>query len=166
MYLALFLISTGTYFFYPWSPGGPGPRYLLAYFPFLILAVADLSGWISRQHAPGPRRLWKFAMGLQIVGSVSFAAIAGYNSYGQRDLQRTARQAGDGEKIFFLRQAYHGRVADMTRNPPVLSSANSLYFDFDWGDEPERDAIRKRFPGRKIFVYEYPAHLYRVPDNR
>jgi len=165
MYLALFLMNVGIYFFYPASSGGPGPRYLLAYFPFLVLAVVDVYGWICHDCAPGPRRLWKFAIVLQIVGSVSFATREAYTSYWQRDLERTARQAGDGKKIFLLRTGtYHANAGDLTRNPPVMSSASSLYFN--WCDQLERDALLKRFPGRKVFVYEYPARLYRVADSQ
>jgi hypothetical protein len=40
----------------------------------------------------------------------------------------------------------------------VLSSADNLCFTCC--DEPERDALLKRFPGRRIFVYEYPSRLY------
>jgi hypothetical protein len=165
MYLALFLMNIGLYFFYPASSGGPGPRYLLAYFPFLVLAVVDVYGRICHDRAPGPRRLWKFAIVLQIVGSVSFATKVGYISYWQRDLERTARHAGDGEKIFFLKTGtYHDNAGDLTRNPPVMSSASSLYFN--WCGQLERDALLKRFPGRKVFVYEYPARLYRVADSQ
>ena len=164
MYLALFLTNIGIYFFYPHAAGGPGPRYLLTYFPFLVLAVVDLYGSICHDCAPGPRRLWKFAIFLQIVGSISFATIRGYVSYCQRDLERTARQAGDGKKIFFLRRTYHANTGDLTRNPPVMSSASSLYFDSC--DQLERKALLERFPGRKVFFYEYPARLYRVADSQ
>jgi hypothetical protein len=34
---------------------------------------------------------------------------------------------------------------------------------FIWCRQPLRDALLKRFPGRKVFVYEYPARLY--PDG-
>jgi hypothetical protein len=165
MYLGLFLMNIGVYFFYPAAAGGPGPRYLLAYFPFLVLAVVDLYGWICRDCAPGPRRLWKFAIVLQIVGSVSFATNEACRSYRRRDLERTVRQAGDGKKIVLLRTGTYraSSASDLTRNPPVLSSASTLYFI--WCRQPERDALLKRFPGRKVFVYEYPARLYRMADS-
>ena len=165
MCLVLFLMNIGIYFFYPHAAGGPGPRYLLAYFPFLVLVIVDLYGSICHDCAPGPRRLWKFAVFLQIVGSISFATIQGCISYRQRDLERTAWQAGDGEKIFFLNRTYRARPDDLTLNPPVLSSAGSLYFDCDWDNRLERDALLKRFPGRRVFVYEYPARLHQVTDS-
>jgi hypothetical protein len=166
MYLALFLMNIGIYFFYPASAGGPGPRYLLPYFPFLVLAVVDVYRWICHDGAPGPHRLWKLAIALQIVGSVSFATIQGYTSYQQRDLERTARQAGDGKRIFLLRTGtYHANDAgDLTRNPPVMSTASTLYFNAR--DETGQDALLKRFPGRKVFVYEYPGRLDRLADSQ
>jgi hypothetical protein len=79
--------------------------------------------------------------------------------YWRRDLDRTARHLKGGKKIFLLKTGtYRTAASDLTRNPPVLSSANSLYFK--WCDEPEREALLKRFPGRAIFVYEYPGRLY------
>jgi hypothetical protein len=165
MYLALFVMNIGIYFFYPAAEGGPGPRYLLAYFPFLVLAVVDIYGWICRDCAPGPRRLWKFAIVLQIVGSVSFATEEACSIYWRRDLERAVRQAEDGKKIVLLRTGTYpaGNAGDLTRNPPVLSSASSLYFTLC--DQPQRDALLKRFPGRKVFVYQYPGRLYRLPDS-
>lgn len=166
MYVALFLMNIGIYFFYPAAAGGPGPRYLLAYFPFLVLAVVEIYGWICRDCAPGPRRLWTFAIVLQIVGSVSFATKEACSIYWRRDLERAVRQAGDGKKIVLLRTGTYpaGNAGDLTRNPPVLSSASTLYFISC--DQPERDALLRRFPGRKVFVYQYPAGLYRLADSR
>jgi len=165
MYLALFLMNIGIYFFYPASVGGPGPRYLLAYFPFLVLAVVEVYAWIHHHGAHGSRSLWKLAIALQIVGNVSFVAIQGYTSYQQRDLERMARQAGDGKKIFLLRTGtYQANASDLTRNPPVMSGASSLYFNAR--DQTGRDTLLKRFPGRKVFVYEYPSRLDRLADSQ
>jgi hypothetical protein len=166
MYLALFLMSIGIYSFYPAAVGGPGPRYLLAYFPFLILAVVDVRRWINHDWGPVPRRLWTLAIILQIVGSVSFVTKEGYASYWRRDLERTVRQAGHGRKIFFLETGTYpaSNVGDLTRNPPVLSSAKNLFFI--WCNQLERDALLRRFPGRKVFVYEYPGSLHRLADSQ
>jgi hypothetical protein len=167
MYLALFLMNIGIYFFYPASSGGPGPRYLLPYFPFLVLAVVEVYAWICHHGARGPRRLWKLAIALQIVGSVSFAAIRAYTSYQERDLERTARRAGDGKRIFLLRtETYPANGGDLTRNPPAMSSAGSLYFDLKSCNQMEIDELLKRFPGRKVFVYEYPGRLDRLADSQ
>jgi hypothetical protein len=166
MYLALFLMNVGIYFFYPASSGGPGPRYLLAYFPFLVLAVVDLYRWIYKEGTPGTRRLWRIGILCLLVGNLVFAAVEGYTIYGRRDLARAEKQTGPGKKIFLLKTGtYLTNTRDLTRNPPDLSSAENLYFN--WCTQPERDAILQRFPGRRIFVYEYPARLYPyVPDSK
>src|SRR5207244_7376074 len=78
MYLALFLMNIGIYFFYPAASGGPGPRYLLAYFPFLVLAVVYVYAWICHDGGLGPRPLWSFVIVLQLVGSVCFASMQPY----------------------------------------------------------------------------------------
>jgi len=161
MYLALFSMSVATYFFYPASFGGPGPRYFLAYFPFLVLAVVDLYRWICRDSPPAARRLWNFAIVSLIVCSVIFAAKEGYTMYWRQDLERTVRHIRDGKNIVLLKTGtYKTAVGDLTRNPPVLSSADSLYFS--WCDQPQRDALLKKFPDRNIFVYEYPGRLKRL----
>ncbi len=81
--------------------------------------------------------------------------------YWRRDLERTVRQIKDGKNIVLLKTGtYKTAIGDLTRNPPVLSSANSLYFS--WCDQPKRDALLKQFPGRNIFVYEYPGRLKRL----
>jgi hypothetical protein len=90
--------------------------------------------------------------------SLVFATEEAYTLYWRRDLDRTTRRVRDGKEIFLLKTGtYHTTAGDLTRNPPVLSSADSLYFK--WCNEPGRDALLKRFPSRKIFVYEYPGRL-------
>jgi hypothetical protein len=159
MYVALFSMNVAVYFFYLTAYGGPGPRYLLAYFPFLVLAVVDLRRWIYHDSLPATRRLWTFAVLSLVMCSLVFAAKQAYKSYGQRELDRLTRQIGDGRNLFLLKTATYGTdLGDLTRNPPVLSSADNLYFTYC--DEPGRDALLKRFPGRRIFVYEYPGRLY------
>jgi len=160
-YLALFSMSVAIYFFYPASLGGPGPRYFLAYFPFLVLAVVEFYRWICHDSPPVGRWLWNFAIAGLIASSLVFVGTEGYTMYWRRDLERAARLAGDGKKIFLLKTGtYKTAVGDLTRNPPVLSSADNLYFS--WCDQPQRDALLKKFPGRNIFVYEYPGHLEKL----
>lgn len=162
MYLALFSMSVAIYFLYPASSGGPGPRYFLAYFPFLVLAVADLYQWICQDSSAAARHLWNFAIVGLIVCSLVFAAKEGYTLYGRRDLERTTRNVRDGKNIFLLKTGTYKTVrGDLTRNPPALSSANNLYFSW-CDDQPKRDALLKQFPGRNIFVYEYPGRLERL----
>ena len=158
MYLALFSMNVVIYFFYPASVGGPGPRYFLAYFPFLVLAIVDLYRWICQNPSPAARHLWHFAIASLIVCNVVFATKEGYTLYWRRDLERTVRQIKDGKNIVLLKTGtYKTTSGDLTRNPPVLSSADILYFG--WCDQPKRDALLKQFPGRNIFVYEYPGRL-------
>jgi hypothetical protein len=89
-----------------------------------------------------------------VIARIEFAAEEAYTMYGRRNLERTARHVRDGKKIFLLKTGtYRTAAGDLTRNPPVLSSANSLYFRCC--DEPDRDALLKRFPGRDILV-SYP----------
>ena len=165
MYLALFLMNVGIYFFYAASAGGPGPRYLLAYFPFLILAVVDLYRRLDKEGAPGIRHLWRIGTICLVVGNLVFATIEGHTIYGRRDLEREVQRAVPGKKIFLLKTGtYETNARDLTRNPPDLSTTENLYFR--WCAKPERDALLKQFPERKIFVYEYPARLYPyVPDR-
>jgi len=159
MYVTLFSMNVAIYYLYPTGVAGPGPRYFLAYFPFLVLAVVDLYQRMSRDSRPIGRHLWNFAIVSLVVCSVVFAAEEAYTMYWRRDLERTAQRLGSGKKIFLLKTGtYRTAAGDLTRNPPVLSSANSLYFK--WCDDPEREALLKRFPGRAIFVYEYPGRLY------
>ena len=159
MYLALFAMSVATYFFYPAAVGGPGPRYFLAYFPFLVLAVVELHRWICHDSRRVVRQLWNFAVICLIVCSLVFVVKEGCIMYWRRDLERAVQRVGSGKKIFLLKTGtYATAVGDLTRNPPALSSADTLYFK--WCNEPERDALLKRFPGRNIFVYQYPGRLY------
>ena len=164
MYAALFLMSVVIYFFYPASVGGPGPRYFLAYFPFLVLAVTDVCGWLSRGSTPLARNMWDFAVISLIICNLVFAAKEGYTMYWRRDLQRTAALIAAGKNIFLLKTGtYKTVVGDLTRNPPALSSADNLYFA--WCTKPERDALLSRFPGYNVFVYEYPGHLTEYSEN-
>jgi len=159
MYVALFLMNVGVYYFYPASSGGPGPRYLLAYFPFLVLAVVDLCRWIEEEGNPNARFLWWIGIVCLLVGNLVFATVEGYRIYSRCDLVRTLQQTGPGEKIVLLKTgAYQTKASDLTRNPPDLATAPILYFS--WCTQNQRDVLLKRFPGRKIFVYEYPSHLH------
>jgi hypothetical protein len=164
MYAALFLMSVVIYFFYPTSVGGPGPRYFLAYFPFLVLAVTDVCGWLSRGSTPLARNIWNFAVISLVICNLVFAGKEGYTMYWRRDLQRTAAHIAAGKNIFLLKTGtYKTVVGDLTRNPSALSAADNLYFA--WCTKPERDALLSRFPGYNVFVYEYPGHLTEYSEN-
>jgi hypothetical protein len=162
-YVGLFAIVVGVYFFYPVVVGGPGPRYFLVYFPFLVLAVVDLYRSIRHDSLFAVRHVWIVAIAGLIIGNLVFAAREGYTMYWRRDLDRTARNVRDEKTIFLLKTGtYKTARGDLTRNPPELSSAARLYFS--WCDQPKRDALLRHFPGRTIFVYEYPAHLERLSE--
>ena len=160
-YLALFLLSAGTYFLYPEAVGGPGPRYFLGYFPFLVLAViAVYRRMVDRGHRLA-QPLWNAAMLALIVCNAVFIVNAAYVMYGRRDLKRTAEKVADkNKKIILLKTGtYDTPIGDLTRNPPVLSSARTLYFKSC--DQSALAALLQRFAGRSVYVYEYPGRLQR-----
>lgn len=164
MYLALFTMNVGIYFFYPAATGGSGPRYFLAYFPFLVLAVVDLYRQIRADGPPWAFRLWTLSLIALVVGNLVFALVETYTMYRRQDLDRTAQRLGPGQKVFLLKTGtYHTDARDLTRNPPELLMAENLYLN--WCNNPERDALLKQFPGRKVFVYEYPSHLFPYVPN-
>jgi len=157
-YLALFAMSVGLYFLYPAAIGGPGPRYFFAYFPFLILAVVELDRWIRCHDTRETRRLWALVIAAQVVCSVTFAAREAYTIYWRSDLDRTVRQATEGKCIVFLTSGtYRTDVRDLTRNPPALASADTLYFV--WRDQSSANALMGLFPGRAAYLYAYPGRL-------
>ena len=157
--LALFGMSVALYFFYPAAVGGPGPRYLLAYFPFLVLAVVDGHGQLAQDDPSRARRLWVAAVGLQVMSSLVFLALEGRTLYGRRDLERAlAARRGQGQQLILLKTGtYHTAAGDLTRNPPDLMSADTLIFL--WCDPPKREALLRMFPGRTVWEYEYPGRL-------
>ncbi|HET9417825.1 MAG TPA: hypothetical protein VFO30_00655 [Chthoniobacterales bacterium] len=160
-YLGLFLLSVATYFFYPEAVGGPGPRYFLGYFPFLVLAVVAVYRRMVEQATRLARPLWNAALLTLVLCNAVFIAKASYVMHGRRDLERTAEQLSDrNKKIIFLKTGtYDTPVGDLTRNPPVLSSARTLYFK--WCDQSDVAALLQRFAGRSVYVYEYPGRLQR-----
>lgn len=162
--LALFGLSLGVYFFYPASVGGPGPRYLLTYFPFLVLTVAELLAQLHAEGSPRPRLLRHLALAALVLGSVSFAAIEARVLHGRRDLERTLARHGVDRGIVLLKSGtYKTNRGDLLRNPPDLDTAQLLYFA--WCDDAGRAELLERFAGRPVWVYEYPEKLasYRPP---
>jgi hypothetical protein len=157
--LALFGMSVALYFFYPAAVGGPGPRYLLAYFPFLVLAVVDGQSQFAQDDPSRARRFWVAAVCLQVMSSLVFLALEGRTLYGRRDLERTlAARRGQGQQLILLKTGtYQTAAGDLTRNPPDLMSADTLIFL--WCDPPKREALLRMFPGRTVWEYEYPGRL-------
>lgn len=161
MCVVIFLLNVAIYFFYSTAVGGPGPRYLLAGFPFLILAVADISHRISRDSSIGGQHIWRFAVAALILCNLVFLAREGYTIYGRQDLQRTVQHVHEGKSIFLLKTGtYRTAIGDLTRNPTALSSAHNLFFA--GCDKAKRDELLKRFRGYNVFIYEYPGHLTKV----
>ncbi len=157
--LALFAMSVAVYFLYPAAVGGPGPRYLLAYFPFLVLAVVEAQGELTRSDPSLARRFWIGAVCLQVVASLVFLGLEARTLYGRRDLERAlAARPGRGPQLVFLKTGtYRTAAGDLTRNPPDLSPADTLIFL--WCDRPRRQALMEMFPGRTVLEYEYPGRL-------
>jgi hypothetical protein len=157
--LALFGMSVALYFFYPAAVGGPGPRYLLAYFPFLVLAVVEAHSELAKDDPGRARRLWRASVSVQVMSSLVFLAVEGRTLYGRRDLERTlAAERGPGRQMTFLETGtYHTAAGDLTRNPPDLMSADRLIFLSC--DPPKREALLQMFPGRTVWEYEYPGRL-------
>jgi hypothetical protein len=156
---ALFLMSTAIYFFYVAAIGGPGPRYLASYFPFLVVATVDAWRRLHLENAARARRLWRYAIVGQIVCSIVFAGIEIRRVYERKDLERSVERLEPGPKIVLLKTGPRGETwADFTRNPTTLSSADVLYFG--WGDGVGLDRLIEWFPGRRVFVYEYPSVIY------
>ncbi len=169
MYLALFAMSVATYFFYPEAVGGPGPRYFLPYFPFLVLAVVELRRQICRDSPHVMQKSWNLAVIGLIVGSLVLAAAEGYTMHGRRDLERAVQGIGGGRKIVLLKTGtFCTSATDLTRNPQELSAADTLYLNSQQCPQPELTELLKRFSGRNVFVYEYPGHLYpyRIDQQR
>lgn len=164
--LALFSLSLGVYFLYPAAVGGPGPRYLLAYFPFLVLAVAELLARLRVEDLPRSRRLRHLALAMLILGSTVFVALEARVLHGRRDLERTLSRHGVDRGIVLLKSGtYKTNRGDLLRNPPDLDSAQILYFT--WCDDAGRAALLERFGGRRVWVYEYPEKLapYETPPR-
>ncbi len=155
VHLGLFAANVAVYFFYPAAVGGPGPRYLLAYFPFLVLAVVEVYRFIRDDRSPVAWRLWRVALGAQIVCSLIFAANETYLVDQRLDLTRSVGKLGGEKKIVVLKSGANDMdLGDLLRNPPVLSSADTLYLA--WGDGgPGLTQLLARFPDRKVYTYQY-----------
>lgn len=156
--LPLFGMSLGVYFLYPAAVGGPGPRYLLAYFPFLVITVAELLAQLRAESSPRMRRLRHLALAALVLGSASFVALEARVLHGRRDLERTLARHGVDRGIVLLKSGtYRTNRGDLLRNPPDLDSAQILYFT--WCDDTGRAALLERFGGRRVWVYDYPEKL-------
>jgi hypothetical protein len=165
VHLGLFLANLAIYFFYPAAVGGPGPRYLLAYFPFLVLAVVEVYRFIRDEGSPVTWRLWRFALGGQVVCSLIFASIETHLVSERLDLERSVEKLGGDQKIVLLKTGANDMdLGDLLRNPPVLSSADTLYLAWDDGGPGLRELLA-RFPGRKVYTYQYSGIVHALDDD-
>lgn len=156
VHATLFLMCAALYFFYVAAIGGPGPRYFSAYFPFLVVLAVDAWRSVKAGYGVAWRRLWRYALVAQALASVVFAGVEIRRVYQREDLARTVSRLGPGTKIVVLKGGPRGETwADFTRNPPRLSSAETLYFGV--GDGVGLDRLIERFPGRRVLAYEYPG---------
>src|SRR5205814_10204819 len=85
MFLILFMFNLAIYFFYPASSGGPGPRYLIAYFPFLVLAIVDLYHFSRQKQQKRTQPWWALGLAALIIGNLSFLAAEVKDIYKRRD---------------------------------------------------------------------------------
>ena len=154
--MTLFGLNVGVYFFYVGSVGGPGPRYLFPYFPFLILAVVEVVR-LTRGGLLG-RRAWAFVGCSQIVCGLAYAAVQTHEIYERMDLERTVATIHAARKIILLQTGtYKMELRDLIRNPPDLWSADTLYFAY--GDGVGIANLLKRFPEHSVYIYRYPGSL-------
>jgi hypothetical protein len=49
-------------------------------------------------------------------------------------------------------------IPDLIRNPPDLSSADTLFFAYD--DDDRLKELLDRFPEHSVFTYRYPSELH------
>lgn len=171
--LMLFLCNAGVYFLFSASVGGFGPRYLFAYFPFLVIVVVEIYARFIRDGTVVDRRWWNIVVAAQLAGSAMFVTLETYMAYWRRDVERTMVQRsneGAARRIVLLTTGtrlltvpggwtYWFEVTDLTTNPPDLTSADTLYLANC--DPRETEMLEERFAGRQLFVYTFPGHLVR-----
>lgn len=159
----LFLGNAAVYFLFTASIGGPGPRYLFSYFPFLVVAVADIYTHVIQGGTSADRRWWRGVVAAQLATSVASIAIMTTVLYWRLDLDRTMAQLptdGAAHRIVLLTTGtYLTNEADLTMNPPDLASAPTLYLANC--DAASMRKIEERFAGRESFEYAYPGNLVR-----
>ena len=154
-YLLLFALNMCAYFFYPWSVGGPGPRYYFPYFPFLILAVVELYR-LNRDRIG--QKGWSLALACLVVCSFAYGNGQTRVIYKLRDLERTVGTISEKKKVILLQTgAYDVEIPDLIRNPPDLWSADTVYLAY--GDGVGIAKLLRRFPEHSVYVYRYPGSL-------
>ena len=157
-YLVIFGLHVGLYFFFPWSPAGPGPRYYFPYFPFLILAIVE---WHRVNRDQGSAKIgWRVAMAGLVVCSFVWGWGQTLEIYRRRDLERMVATIPETKRIILLQSGtYKMEIPDLIRNPPDLWSADTLYFAFGDSDGAGIEPLLKRFPNHRVYTYRYPGTL-------
>lgn len=163
--LWLFLANAAVYYLFAAAVAGPGPRYFFSYFPFLVIAVVQVYVRFIRDGSVVDRRWWHVVLAAQVAGSAIFVARETYTLYYRRDLERTlaaAPAAGSRRAVLLSTGTYHTDAMDLTRNPPDLASAETLYLAHC--DPAQVESLMQQLPGRERFLYAYPGRLSRLED--
>lgn len=166
--VALFGANVAIYALFGAAPGGPGPRYFLPYFPFLVIAVVSVHASLVESRTRR-QALWRILVAAQLAGSAIFIARETYTLNGRRDVARTVAEAWtvDGtdaqtkaaplRAVLLETGTYHTDARDLTMNPPDLDASTTLYFASCGAADVE--ALRTRFSNRQWLAYRYPGEL-------
>lgn len=162
LHIVLFGAIVAVYALFGAAPAGPGPRYFLPYFPFLVAAVVAAHQGLVASRGRG-RALWRALIVAQVVGSTIFIARETYTLNGRRDVERTidaARLSSDAAQpsaVVLQTGTYHTDARDLTMNPPALDAAKTLFFS-NCGIS-DVASLRAQFANRRWFTYSYPDDL-------
>jgi hypothetical protein len=161
--LAVFGLNVIAYFFFVVGVGGPGPRYYLPYFPFLILATVELVKVASAN--PFIRKSWLIALGLLTIGSCDFGRTLAYTIYKRKDLARAVERTSAPKKVVVLQTGSDDLVVlDMVRNPPDLFTHPPATIYLDYADGVGLDRMLQYFPDYPVYFYRYPGQMTRTPS--
>jgi hypothetical protein len=155
IYLALFALNVAIYFFYVGAVGGPGPRYLLPYFPFLVLAIVE-GLRVRALDSRFVRRAGLAVLCAQVVLGCIYAVTQWRETYERKDLERSVARISAPKKILLLQTVTDkAELPDLIRNSPEIWSADTLYFTYD--QNRALFDLLKRFPEHKVYLYRYPG---------
>ena len=153
--IGIFLV----YYFYIASLGySYGPRYLLSYFPFVLLLVINLKTTLNISSDNVRNIVYKTSLILLILVSISFTIYSYYEIYLRKDLFRSIDTISDEKKIILLKSGtYKMSPQDLTRNYPNFYDNKTLIFVYNYS--PSINELRKLFIGYNIYIYEYPSKI-------
>jgi hypothetical protein len=155
-YILLIIGIFVIYYFYIASLGySYGPRYVLAYFPFVVLLVINLKNWVQDILR---NKIYRLTIILLILVSIAFTSYSYYEISERKDLIRCIENLPAGKKIILLNSGtYKMSQQDLTRNYPDFNSNNTLIFSFN--NSLSISNFLKMFPGYLVYVYEYPSRI-------